>query len=455
MIRSPGLLVLQLFYNCEEQRTTESVEKKVAASKTDGIAGTNLNERATSAPGAGVVMAILLLIFFLGTSDNQMISPLLPLIAKDFGYGDQVGEVGRLMGPAYALAAALAALLVGPVSDKFGRRRFLLYASILFGVSLLAVAVIKDFRALATVRIFTGLAAGTFSTCSIAYVADYFPYERRGVAMSVVQAGYFGALVIGVPVANQIAQWQGWRYSFAFFGVLSLIAFFLIAALLPEDKHTMAELNLSRRIARRFDNIRSVFENGERIAAIAAAFFVSGGFVGFFFYLGSWLRRDLNLSTAAINLFFAIVGVALLAGAFVAGPVADRFGKRGLSILATFALAPMLFLIPNLAWGALLFAAFLIASLAFAFRQGPLQALATELVPRRARGALVAARNTASQIGIAFATVASGWLYDKLDFRAVGVFSGVMTLAAAFCIFMMREPAGEPPEHGPAEESPE
>src|SRR3954471_18927569 len=97
-------------------------------------------EQVGSPERAGLVMAILLLIFFLGTSDNQMISPLLPLIAKDFGYGDQVGEVGRLMGPAYALAAAFAALLVGPISDKFGRRRFLLYASILFGLSLLLVA---------------------------------------------------------------------------------------------------------------------------------------------------------------------------------------------------------------------------------------------------------------------------------------------------------------------------
>src|ERR1051325_6073633 len=160
---------------------------------------------------AGLVMASLLLIFFLGTSDNQMISPLLPLIARDFGFSDEVGKVGQLILPAYALAAAAAALLVGPISDKYGRRRFLLLASVLFGLSLLVVYLIRDFRALAAARIFTGLAAGTFSTCSIAYVADYFPYSRRAVAMSVVQAGYFGALVGGVPVANQIAQWQSWR----------------------------------------------------------------------------------------------------------------------------------------------------------------------------------------------------------------------------------------------------
>jgi predicted MFS family arabinose efflux permease len=437
---------------------SDSVKKTVAASKANNIAEASIptaSEQAESAPRAGLVMAILLLIFFLATSDNQIISPLLPMIAKDFGYGDSVGRVGQFMLPAYAIAAAIAALLIGPLSDKFGRRRFLFYASILFGVSLLLILLIKDLRLLAAVRVLTGFAAGTFSTCSIAYVADYFPYSRRGVAMSVVQAGYFGALVFGVPVATLIASWQGWRYSFAFFGALSIVAFLLIAALLPEDKHTMAELALSDRMARRFDNIKIVFESRERIAAIAAAFFVSGGFVGFLAYIGTWLQKDLHLGKGAVNLFFISVGIASLVGAFVAGPVADKFGKRGLSILATVVLAPTLLLIPNLAWGGPLFAAFLIASLAFAFRQGPLQALATELVPRRARGALVAMRNTASQIGIAVATVASGWLYDKLDYRAVGIFSGVMTMAAAFCIFLMQEPHGEKSEHESAKESPE
>src|ERR1700741_2710329 len=147
-------------------------------------------EQTTSPPRSGIVIAILFLIFFLGSRDNQMISPLLPLIAKEFGLNK--GEVGQFIGPAYALAAATAAMLIGPISDRFGRRRFLLYASILFGASLAAVGFIADGRVLAGVRLFTGLAAGPFSPCSIAYVADYFPYKRRGVAMSIVQAGYFG-----------------------------------------------------------------------------------------------------------------------------------------------------------------------------------------------------------------------------------------------------------------------
>lgn len=399
----------------------------------------------TSSPArAGIVIAILFLIFFLGSSDNQMISPLLPLIAREFGMKE--GEVGQVIGPAYALAAATAALLIGPLSDRFGRRRFLLYASVLFGLSLAAVGMIADLRVLAGVRLFTGLAAGTFSTCSIAYVADYFPYKRRGVAMSVVQAGQFLALAVGVQVANNIAQWKGWRISFVFFGLLSMVAFLAVLTLLPEDKHEMTDHASSAIVARRFHNIRMLFDNRERVAAIVAAFFVSGGFVGFFFYLGSWLKQSLAFTTREFDIVFALIGLALLIGVVVAGPVSDKLGKRGVSILSTMVLAAMLLIIPTLGRGVLLFVSLMAAALAFAFRQGPLQALATELVPRRSRGTLVAARNTASQIGIAIATLSCGQLYDRMGYQAVGLFSGIVTLAAAGCIFIMKEPISHEPE---------
>lgn len=439
IVESTPLASDELTSGTKSTGTPKRSQERMTAPKTKQAEANELESAPASAPArAGIVIAILFLIFFLGSSDNQMISPLLPLIAREFGLKE--GEVGQMIGPAYALAAAAAAMLIGPISDRFGRRRFLLYASILFGLSLAAVGLIKDVHVLAGVRLVTGLAAGTFSTCSIAYVADYFPYKRRGVAMSIVQAGYFGALVVGVQIANNLAQWRGWRISFVFFGALSLVAFIAVWALLPEDKHHLRRLHVSTIVSRRYDKVRMLFDNRERVAAIAAAFCVSGGFVGFFFYLGSWLKKTLQFSTREFDVLFALIGAALLVGVVVAGPVSDKLGKRGVSIISTVVLAAMLLLIPTLGRSVLLYVSVMAAALAFAFRQGPLQALATELVPRRSRGTLVAARNTASQIGIAVATLACGPLFDRMGYQAVGVFSGIVTLAAAVCIFIMKEP---------------
>ncbi|HEX5735060.1 MAG TPA: MFS transporter [Blastocatellia bacterium] len=401
------------------------------------------DEHESATPKAGAVMGTLFLVFFLATSDQFALSPLLPLVASELGLSE--GSLGALLFPAYALAAAAAALLVGPISDIYGRRRFLLYATLLFGSSLLLIALFKNAYLLIAMRVLTGLAAGTFSTCSIAYVADYFPYKRRGAAMSLVQAGYFAALVLGVPAVSFIAKWQqGYGPGFMFLALLSAVALFMVLWMLPEDKHLMAE-DISERVARRFERIRLVAANRERIAAVVAAFLVSAGFVGFFSYLGAWMKDELKLDTDARGLFFIIVGVAALVGALVGGRVADKLGKRSVSIFSTIILAAMLFVIPRVGWGVALFVTFLTASLAFAFRQGPLQALATQLVPRRVQGAFVSVRNTASQIGIAVSTAVSGQLYDSpsMGYAAVGIFSGLVTLAAAIFIFMIKEPHAE------------
>jgi predicted MFS family arabinose efflux permease len=155
------------------------------------------------------------------------------------------------------------------------------------------------------------------------------------------------------------------------------------------------------------------------------------------------LKASIGLTTPQISLFFILVGIAALIGAFAAGPISDKLGKRWISIISSVVLALTLLLIPRLGLGVPLFASFLIASLAFAFRQGPVQALATELVPAHARGALVAMRTTASQIGIAVSTAVSGWLFDHYGYWSVGLFCSTVTLVATACIALMKEPRAE------------
>ena len=59
-------------------------------------------EKTNSPSRAGVVIAILFLIFFLGSSDNQMISPLLPLIAREFGSNCEARTYSAVPGFAFA-----------------------------------------------------------------------------------------------------------------------------------------------------------------------------------------------------------------------------------------------------------------------------------------------------------------------------------------------------------------
>ena len=91
------------------------------------------------------------------------------------------------------------------------------------------------------------------------------------------------------------------------------------------------------------------------------------------------------------------------------------------------------------------------------FAQGPLQRSRLSLLPSRVQGAFVAVRNHSLANRLAVSAAVSGLLYNQFGYVAVGVFSGVVTLGAAVCIFIMKEPAGDQfgHERQPAELEPE
>src|SRR6516164_3715815 len=140
------------------------------------------------------VALILFGVLFLGVSDTQLVGPLLPAIAKDLG--TTAGRAGIIV-TTYSLAAAAFALVVGPLSDRVGRKRVLVSGLALFAVASFFTYHVSTFNALIILRAMTGLAAGTLSTSALSFAGDYYPYEQRGRAMGILSMGYFLTFVVG------------------------------------------------------------------------------------------------------------------------------------------------------------------------------------------------------------------------------------------------------------------
>jgi len=166
-----------------------------------------------------LVLANLFLLLFLGVADNQVIATLLPQLVKSFGIPI---SVAGLLVVAYAVAAALASFVSGALSDHYGRRWFLRAGVIAFGLASGVSWRSQTFTELMLARSLTGLAAGTLSTCAVAFAGDWFPYSVRGRAIGLISAAYFVAPIVGVPTAALIAGHFGWRSAFLSFGLLAV-----------------------------------------------------------------------------------------------------------------------------------------------------------------------------------------------------------------------------------------
>jgi predicted MFS family arabinose efflux permease len=375
------------------------------------------------------VALILFGVLFLGVSDTQLVGPLLPAIAQDLQ--TTAGRAGIIV-TTYSLAAAAFALIVGPLSDRVGRKKVLVSGLALFAGASFLTYHVSSFNALVIVRAMTGFAAGTLSTCALSFAGDYYPYEQRGRAMGVLSMGYFVAFVIGVPAALIATKRLGWHWVFGCLSATAGLMFAVAVLALPGDA---AKGPLKRERA-----FLTHFLKRDRVAGMAAAFLTSGGVVGFLTYVSAWLHKSYNMDMDGIGLLFMVSGIAAVAASPLSGWLADHAGKRNVIIWANLILAVLFVIVSQSSVGAGLIIGIAAVAIAASARQAPLHALTTEIVGPEIRGEYIAVRNAASQVGIAVVAAVSALAFDTRGFTAVAVIAALATVLIPLSCVWLKEP---------------
>lgn len=381
------------------------------------------------------VVACLFLVLFLGVADNQILSPLLPAIRSQFGKSSS--DMGYLFS-GYSFCAGLSVLIWGPLSDAFGRKRCLLYGLAVFTGGALISFLSTGFFMLLAGRIVTGMGASMLSLNSIAYAADFFPYENRGWAMGSILSSYFAALILGIPLGSWLADAFGWKTVFGVIGAIALSLLFMCYGLIPARGGAYkGPVKPVRAYARQYVGFLS---SQSSVAALFCSFFASAGTMGFLYFLPSWLHDTFGISSSKTSLVFLASGTAALLASPFAGSIADKIGKRTQFLYSSAALALFLFVLPRVFWGIPLFVVLGIISLAAAFRQGPMEAVLTEIAGASSRGMFVALKNSFSQLGIGVASMLSGILFEASGYSAVCLLGSAFSLlAAGSMLFTFRE----------------
>ena len=374
------------------------------------------------------LVLVLFALLTLGLVDTQVLAPLLPEIAR--GLGTTESSVGRSVS-GYAIAAAIAALLIGPRSDHRGRRPFLVGAGFLVALGSAVSATTTTIAGFTLARIVTGAGAGVISALTVAAIADVVPYERRGRSMGWVAIAYTAAPILGVPVAAWVAESVGWRANYVAFAVSGI--FFALAVRL-----WLKESRSSPRAERRGRSYLSFLASRSTAAGALSAFFVTGGVTGFLLFLGAHLQTKFGLTVGQVGMVFLLCGVASLVGAFGAGRLSDRMGKLRMTLVSSLALAVFLLVVPYVE-GTVLYAMLGLVGVSVAARLAPLQSLITELVAPDSRGAYVALRNTMSQCGNAAGALAAAALYER-GFQYVCFMTAAFSLVAFALLLRIEEP---------------
>ena len=132
------------------------------------------------------------------------------------------GDLAPLFG-AGLLGLTAGALLCGPLSDRFGRKRVIEFCVALFGLFSLLSAFAPDLQMLVFLRFLTGLGLGGAMPNTITMTSEYLPARRRGALVTLMFCGFTLGSAFGGVVSAQLVPLIGWHGILVLGGVLPLI----------------------------------------------------------------------------------------------------------------------------------------------------------------------------------------------------------------------------------------
>lgn len=356
------------------------------------------------------------------------------------------------------IGCVIGGLIGGFMATKFGRKRSLIAAAILFIISAVGsafpemgmgngAAVHTYIVNFVVFRIIGGVGVGLASMLSPMYIAEMAPASRRGSLVSWNQfAIIFGMLVVyfvnySIAVSGD-EVWIttiGWRMMFLS-EVIPASLLFILVLFVPESPRWLVmrgEEDKAVAIIRRVTGVQDVSEEissikksihtvvKSRLFAFGAGVIIVGVLLSVFqqfvginvvLYYAPEIFRNMGLGTNAALLQTIIVGVINLTFTVVAIFTVDRFGRKPLMIIGSLGMAVsmlvlgLVFYFQNMGISALVAMLFYTAS--FAVSWGPVcWVLLSEIFPNKIRGQAMAIAVAAQWV----ANYLVSWTFPMMD----------------------------------------
>ena len=396
---------------------------------------------------------------FTAASQTIIVTPILPLIGDALNVPE--ARWGWLI-TVYSISLAVAALVMGPVSDRIGRRRILLLGSGALAVALALHGLVTSFGTMLGARAVAGACGGVLSGAAVSYVGDYFPYERRGWATGWVMSGIPFGIVLGVPIGRVLAAGLGFLTPFVAFSALMVAAFVLILFVVPQPDVDTEKSRMT--FVGTVTNYSRLLSKPEVLAAALTYFLMYLGLSLLVVYLPEWLTAHFPLEVSLFGTPLRIAGLDIdfiatlflvggLAGV-VAGPVAgsfsDRVGRKPLIIVSCVGLIIVTLALTYVVtdrWVA--YPAYIGIMIFFSMRMSPLQALLTALVPAKQRGSFLSLTIAIGQMGTALGAFTAGVLYAGGGYRTTTFASATMVLLLLLLVWKFLPEPTEDAVHEP------
>ncbi|MBI5633166.1 MAG: MFS transporter [Nitrospirae bacterium] len=366
-------------------------------------------------------------------------SPVLPLFATHLGAGPSgVGMVAAVS----AFTGIIASIPAGMLSDRWGRKRMLIMASVVFGTAPFLYLFVTNIWQLAIVRFYHGFATALFIPVSMALISDLFHDERGerlGWFSTSTLLGRFAAPIAGGTLLGVFAAHPAFSFRAVYIvcGAAGTAAFVLALRMPATHEESGAHQNWSET----WQAFRSVISHRAiLITALveAAILFAYGTFEAFL----PLYAREQGISTYETGIFLSSQILTLALTKPVMGRFSDKHGRRPQIIVGALsgALSIAVFSLSSSFLPLLLFS--VIFGLSLSVVTSATSAYIADLSKRETHGSAMGILGSVMDIGHTTGPIAAGIAASAFGYRISFVSASVVLVLASllFSVMMFHSP---------------
>ena len=302
---------------------------------------------------AWIVVALLLLVYASSFVDRQVMGLLVMPIRADLHISDF--QFSLLTGLAFALFYAVLGLPIARLVDRGDRRVILSIGVVTWSIFTLLCGRATSFATLFLARTGVGVGEATLVPCTYSLLADYFPAQRRGVAMGIFGSGVYlgmgGALVLGGAVWRALAHVDGlvigplghfspWQLVFVLVGAPGFILAALL--LLVWEPRRQRRAAASEPVPESRSGLLSIWREGypALLGHHLATGFLAMALYGVAIWAPEYLRRafDVEVSVGGYAVGVSVM-VSGTCGVVIAGLLSDWLLRKGIAAARLVVLA--------------------------------------------------------------------------------------------------------------------
>jgi DHA1 family bicyclomycin/chloramphenicol resistance-like MFS transporter len=319
----------------------------------------------TAEPRRRPPLIILILVAAMGPLALQILVPSMPGLVEVFGVPYHAVQLSLML---FLIGLAIAQLIYGPLSDRFGRRPVMLAGIGIYLAGTLVCLLSTGIEILLIGRVLQAVGGCAGMVLSRAIIRDLYERDRAASMIAYVTVAMVVAPMVAPIIGGYLDAWFGWHAVFVFvlvYGVIVLAS--CLVGLHETLKSHRALSHLSDFVAAFGHLLRSRKFLGYSLQVA----FTSGTFFSFLGGAAYVVVEILDGTAVDYGLWFLFISAGYMSGNFIAGRVTPRLGSdHMISLGTTCSLAGTLILLVVLLAGGLTVASLFMVSCIVSFGNG-------------------------------------------------------------------------------------